>query len=500
MLASPTIVAVTLLAGCAPCGAPDAVPVVANDAPEEIVAQVEAAVADFARWTAREASCVEAVEIVSEVPGMLDSVLGAWAPDERRVYVERGDNDVGSYAVTLHELCHALDTEEALSDGQAARFAPFYWRTEHDRDLYPTEEARLREAFADACGLGPADAGLPEAWQAACGEDVRASWQIYLDTRVWRAPPRTPFVLDAFRATLEPPVVLEPLPEVTYLWDVAGTDGGMALLLNTQLPYDPRIGQSVWALHVATVSLPSGQITSDLPVPLPPSSDPIGTLFTSTGPTTLLAAATGRVDGTRREEVWRVEGGPQEPAGFAGASPFVPVGLPALRTDSGGGVLAKDTAWYTRDDGSGDFEIVARHLPTGHETVPEVTSHARYPAVVDVTEAGVAVATDHDGVVLLDAAGTERARVPPREGGVGMPRRFVGDRVVGGIVLGSLISAAPFVGYNLRTEAWELMASPCDAHLDGSFLRVGADLWNVRTSEGAQTEVTARRVDIEEVD
>lgn len=144
-----------LLLACAPC---TLFSEMTYDGPPDLADIV----ADFAAWSGRDGVCVPGVEVVAEIDGeahMAGQFAGAGAPIRLA--------EAADYRVALfHELCHALDAMEGLTDadpdpGDAV-----------DTAVYDTPALRRKEAFALVCQDGPAAVSFEAALAERCGLDV----------------------------------------------------------------------------------------------------------------------------------------------------------------------------------------------------------------------------------------------------------------------------------------------------------------------------------------
>ncbi len=125
-------------------------------------AQLEAiddAVRNFASWTDREGVCVPAVEVVSKSdPRMVDGYPGLYQGPGNPVLVAVNETpDVEQ--TTRHELCHALDGVERISDDHPGVFPA-------TEDSYWGDPA---EQFAYACEEHPRDIEVAMGLHLGCG-------------------------------------------------------------------------------------------------------------------------------------------------------------------------------------------------------------------------------------------------------------------------------------------------------------------------------------------
>ncbi|MDP2308401.1 MAG: hypothetical protein Q8P18_20450 [Pseudomonadota bacterium] len=136
-------------------------------ATDEDIAEAEAALADFAAWTAADGVCVGEVRIVADADPELERITGSFSASERLVLVEPG-GELGIARTVVHELCHAWDTREGFSDAHA-ELVPTNRSSEPD--LYDLYDVPVSEYFAFACERGPLARALAEAAVAACGPE-----------------------------------------------------------------------------------------------------------------------------------------------------------------------------------------------------------------------------------------------------------------------------------------------------------------------------------------
>ncbi|MCB9760189.1 MAG: hypothetical protein H6739_10175 [Alphaproteobacteria bacterium] len=246
------IEALVLLAGCGPpCVRFAEMTVedpenVAGDLSEGLVA---GAIADFAAWTGREGVCVPSVELHAEVSA-IEKIDGQYHGPGRPIEVDWTRNRDWLYQVTQHELCHALDTEEGLSD----TLGPLLPEVPRSA-IYRTPEGRRREAFARACELGPRELVLRRLVEEECGVaavspgQAALAEQVFLGTPDHVDPDRAPLRLD-WRPLTGLPEGAAPYrhaglgEDVVVLWLRAG-DGPAAWGLSR---IDPATGEARGAL------------------------------------------------------------------------------------------------------------------------------------------------------------------------------------------------------------------------------------------------------------
>ena len=109
---------------------------------------IRSEISTFARCTLHDSVCVSKVRIVDEIDLKDGDVAGVYRPNGT-IEIE-----AGSYTddILRHELCHALDRAEDYSVDNPTLFDA---ATVEESDLYPTDKARTREAFARTCEIAP---------------------------------------------------------------------------------------------------------------------------------------------------------------------------------------------------------------------------------------------------------------------------------------------------------------------------------------------------------
>lgn len=163
-----------------------------------LIADIEAGLVDFARWTGREGVCVPRIAVVEDADRSVDPDAGygggGWSPvaretaqhfgnagghyrgDRKAIFIAAAASD--GRGVAVHELCHAIDHREDHSADNPELFPALDW------EEYPTrsERAREREAFARTCGWGALDLTAVDAVDAACGSSsVSEAYRYVLD-------------------------------------------------------------------------------------------------------------------------------------------------------------------------------------------------------------------------------------------------------------------------------------------------------------------------------
>lgn len=138
------------LTGCGDCGPFSAIEVMGGSSPARQV--VGDAVRDFAAWTGRDEVCAERIEIVDELehrdPTM--RTLGLYFP--RRGLIRVVERQRGLRDTVIHELCHAMDHGEDLTQRYPGVFSLDTERFGFDRG---SDWADAGEGLALDCELGP---------------------------------------------------------------------------------------------------------------------------------------------------------------------------------------------------------------------------------------------------------------------------------------------------------------------------------------------------------
>ncbi len=125
--------------------------------------EIWTAIHDFAAWTGRDGVCVGTIEVWRDATG---DPAGRFSDWQDRISVEVGVEGDETRRIVQHELCHALDAQEGISEAHPELF-PF--ESVPESELRRTERLRRREAFAEACEDVPTDFSLLEAAWTACG-------------------------------------------------------------------------------------------------------------------------------------------------------------------------------------------------------------------------------------------------------------------------------------------------------------------------------------------
>lgn len=176
------LVALVPTGGCGPaCGEWADVPVEDPDglATSGQVDAVRAAIDTFAGWTGRDETCVADVRFVDALEEDGVTLAGRYTHPSRRIRVVADLGEGPLARVTAHEFCHALDHEEGwISLENADVLAPY---ADVNAEVYDTEAARTREAFARICQDGPTLPALYAALAEACGVDAEDEAVAFVD-------------------------------------------------------------------------------------------------------------------------------------------------------------------------------------------------------------------------------------------------------------------------------------------------------------------------------
>lgn len=134
----------------------------------DALAEVRAAIDQFAGWSARDGLCVDEVRLVAEVRDREEYVAGSY--QGRLVEIDEAAR--GPSVVVTHALCHAADNQAA-------------WFSDTRPDWFGEDDPH--EVFAEACAEGPRAVALLDAVEAACGKDLGAARQRWLNAEVFGA-------------------------------------------------------------------------------------------------------------------------------------------------------------------------------------------------------------------------------------------------------------------------------------------------------------------------
>ncbi len=222
---------------------------------EGVMDDIRTAITDFAAATGREGVCVPAVDVVGPLTHREELVCGDYSRPRWSIRVS-AERDCVSQQTVTHELCHAIDTMEGLSDAHPEEFPG----DEVDTEVYE-EEIRSTEDFAQACEDGPQTYELDAAWDDACGDPVLDAGDRFVQENVY---------VDASRLTVENTgVALDivdrslPLDAETQVLDATGADGELWLTAwhyvgeqrSTQLlRLDPVTGEVLGDIELAPLA------------------------------------------------------------------------------------------------------------------------------------------------------------------------------------------------------------------------------------------------------
>ena len=138
---------------------------------------------DFAAWTGVSDLCVLGVKVA---PILWPNAGAIYKGDDRWIKVEPDHIRPGMRSVT-HELCHAWD---ATMGWPSLDNADVFRVEDTARSLnYWTDEARIRESFAEACDAGPAELGMDLGMEQVCGLELVDERERWLMDEVYRHYP-----------------------------------------------------------------------------------------------------------------------------------------------------------------------------------------------------------------------------------------------------------------------------------------------------------------------
>lgn len=237
MTASRWLVVASLIVGCKPRVPLSEVPITGGTKEQRDAARAE--LLDFEGWVGAER--VRLAEVRFE--DLPKEGQGLW--DERRARVTL-DEEVADLGRTLrHELCHALDSAEDLSEGRPALKslgAPYT-----AADVTSAKQEAWMESFAEVCELGPVAAAIAQA--SSCVDDHEELLQAlgYTIQEVWIGQPMPPallvgdtlggFEFDQLLGTVESYTVL-PTTDPEFLHLVISLDAGV-----TEIQVDAQTGE-----------------------------------------------------------------------------------------------------------------------------------------------------------------------------------------------------------------------------------------------------------------
>lgn len=241
-----------MLLGCAPCPTFGDMTVEDPDdlASDNMLADIDAALSDFAAWTGRDGVCVPRIEVQEDVDVERDpyhNAVGVYQGEHSPILIEAG-RGAATHDIVVHELCHALDYHEGLGDTWPEDAFP---ADSVETNLsYPTVDSRVHEAFARSCSIGPSDLGITAALDEQCGTAQLTDAQEFL----------TEVVYPAFQSELDPapfgvtvdarPVAIRAAAGVQGEYEIEGAVGyeGEVLVLVTS--YDAEMIASAVILRV----------------------------------------------------------------------------------------------------------------------------------------------------------------------------------------------------------------------------------------------------------
>jgi hypothetical protein len=299
-----------LMAGCGCPSFGDTEVTDPNDlASRDFLAEIRAGIADLAAWTGRDGVCVSELSVVAADDSRLeDTYVGRYFHSSGHVIISAGASS--PRVVARHELCHALDALDGISDAHAEVFAG-------DDDTYADSAS---ERFAHVCEQEPRDLAFAETFAPVCdlpAEGEMASLTLELALSAADADP-------GVAGTLPVEIVRHPvtLPAAGYSTALAANDG---LGLAVETPSDGG------APTLLRVDGETGEPT-ELPLSLEAAPGVPYGLVTGGGEVFLLEHAAGN-------RMWRLDADTGELEGLAG-----PPGAGSAGTFSG--AVVEGTIWW----------------------------------------------------------------------------------------------------------------------------------------------------------
>ncbi len=427
----------------------------------EEVGVVEAAIAEFAGWTAREGVCVDEVEIIEEIDWRPPEATGLYHADDplAHIWIETGGSAMRRR--TLHELCHALDYDEAITDTRRELFSPAEGL---NPELYDTEEKRRLEAFARACEEGPGALGLARAFEESCGVATIDPVDRYLADEVFRGNTDLPVTIDAFSA-VEGDAVELLLPEQTYALSIVGDADGL-LVLTVTYTYVAWIPWSAYAT-ILRVDPRTGAIVGSWRAPFHGQADLSGTLFRrDAGPPVLrLVDEQGETAAFTLDEA---------------TGTFTPLPLDAPM--DAGGVVTGGVLWYLSQAPDGPVSLRGATVPDG--TPASAPPWTDWLTIWDATPTGDALYGMYEGELgFVDLASGAFLPLLRPGSGLGLVGWLDEDRLLFSVREGTVDHSARLDGYVVHDRAagtWALSVDPCGSPGTSMTVLAAGGAWVVR--------------------
>lgn len=180
---------VVLACACAPARPLDQVPILGGSATQE--STIRGALVFFEHEAGGGRVQLRRINVTEPV---VVGASGGFDPRRREIYVDRSLSGSLLEGVVLHELCHALDAAEDITETRPESFAALAEARISPSELYPDHDDRVGEAFAQLCGLGRL--GLQLATRCDTDPALHGAAAVVTDT-VWLVAPAEPVQVSA---------------------------------------------------------------------------------------------------------------------------------------------------------------------------------------------------------------------------------------------------------------------------------------------------------------
>lgn len=357
-------------------------------ATDDVLAEINQALADFEAWTGRDGVCVPGIEVQQDIPVESGSdVAGLYRGEDDPILIQSG-NGAGPHQAVIHELCHALDYHEDLLASWPEGVFPA--ESVDESADYPTETARAHEAFARACQDGPEDFTLAAAIDGECGTLTGGVAEgDYLETIVYAAFPRTTVDPTPFSVAVDArPVVIG---DEYWVYGAMGFEGTVAVLAGlSATDTDPA------TLGVLQIDPATGTVLAWTEITTLTPDDRVWTANSDDAPVALVATP-GAAGSETTTEAFLVD----LPGGTA-----TNLGLDGLPVDPQAAAYMQGILYVA--SGTMDLPLLtAWDLEAGTRAEVAPTEAEHYPGVYALrpTPDGVEK-LDHDGLYRLGEGGT----------------------------------------------------------------------------------------------
>lgn len=160
---------------------------ITGEGDDEAFAEVIQAALDFERWTGGGRVCISELELVDGLSRDGEDIGGLYNSLSGRIEIVA--DTTYPYFMAIHELCHALDRAEGLSASRPSLFDGTL--SDYSWTLYPTEDKRREEHFAELCERGGQAIAMAAATREACGWEQRGLAEAgFLHERVYPGAPK----------------------------------------------------------------------------------------------------------------------------------------------------------------------------------------------------------------------------------------------------------------------------------------------------------------------